>query len=1346
MKNRTKQSTLFKFLNLFSKSTIFVFFVALFSSHLFAQQEMQIMPGAVITCPMSNTDAHSRHGMDFDTETLLQKEPTAEFIIQFGNGFENNPEAREAFEFATEIWSREIVSAVPIRVAVQFDVFFGNVTASANATYTVSDFPGVPVPSLLYSGALANAISGRVLQPNAASEINITYGEQVDFYFGIDGNTPSKQIDFVSTSLHEIAHGLGFNASSNAENNIGSFTDFTEEPLLFTNFLTNNDQVQALELRSSGVELSSFLTSDAVFFSGENATAANSNAHPPVHAPTNFAIGSSISHWDEDTYPTGDPNSLMTPVRNASESIFNIGDITRGLLKDLGWELSNSKLFPLKIGEVEGDLEILVNNTARQTFTLKNSSNKPLTYSASIEAGSNANLTVSNAENVALQPNEETVIEVVFNANEAVTGEIVKANILITNSLSEFVTKKELNFVVLGGEEVAVIDTIETLNQNFAVVNEFNGSFRINNPGDRLLDYTISIENDEVAILEIDEPNGRVLPNDFSIVKYTLNREGIEAGTYTSEIVISSNANNAPNLRIPVTVIVRDTLNPPAFNISIDRSLEVEVEVDSSTDLDEATVTFEIENSGESPLEFNLLGSETDLVRTVISLPGSNVLAPGAKVNRTITITPGINAVDTELLSEIVFTSNDPSLSELRIPLNISISKQRGRFEVASNLFSTLNIVEEGSSANNIVQLVNTGLSPITITDVASETSGIAILDWSSASGDAIVEVGETVTIKTRSQSIRRPSTGILANSIRIVSDATPNEFFNNIYSSPLNVIEASGILASELLLTEEINTNSTIDTGNLVRSQTVQITNVENVSIPYSVVIEGNENGIFSVDSTSGVLAPNETKEIEVTFDATGLEQREFNSQIVISATGSLTEQTTINANLRLINQQGSLEQDPFSSFVDFFDNFVSGSVAFKNNSRIPVEVTNIAFDSNVPFQELFAFSDSGGEFPGELLVVNPGEFVFVDYFYIPTTTDQNNIIVTSNASNSQLLIPLEIEFPEDLEPQVLGYQLIDVVTNEVVETFFEGATVDLADYNNPVTLVAFSGAATPGSVVFDYGETSGFRIDNTAPFSLGRNFRDQLLPFNFTLGEQSITATPFSDTNGEGQEFIGATFNFNFIDSRLPFITDFVLVNAETNEVIRPIEEGETLDLNSFDTRSFNIVALLDKPSKSVTFNSNGKRRFDLFAPFSLGGDFKGNFGSLKINEGENKITAFSNSFVRRRGLVSGNPRTINFTVIPLEPSETIGNNSLFTPFLVTPNPVLRDADFKVAVNSASSFQIKLNNLLNQPINASKRVTIDEEGNGLLNLSGLISGYYFLTITDASNGKIFKAKILKR
>lgn len=57
--------------------------------------------------------------------------------------------------------------------------------------------------------------------------------------------------------------------------------------------------------------------------------------YPRLYAPTTFASGSSVSHWDV----TATPNLLMEPFINSdlSSSVKNPTDLTLRLLKDIGW-------------------------------------------------------------------------------------------------------------------------------------------------------------------------------------------------------------------------------------------------------------------------------------------------------------------------------------------------------------------------------------------------------------------------------------------------------------------------------------------------------------------------------------------------------------------------------------------------------------------------------------------------------------------------------------------------------------------------------------------------------------------------------------------------------------------------------------------------------------------------------------------------------------------------------------------------------------------------------------------------------------------------------------------------
>ncbi|HEX6463614.1 MAG TPA: BACON domain-containing carbohydrate-binding protein, partial [Vicinamibacterales bacterium] len=67
------------------------------------------------------------------------------------------------------------------------------------------------------------------------------------------------------------------------------------------------------------------------------AIAANNHVPPTLFAPAAFQNGSSYSHLDENTYPPGDLNSLMTPAIGFAEVIHTPGPIVLGMFTDMGW-------------------------------------------------------------------------------------------------------------------------------------------------------------------------------------------------------------------------------------------------------------------------------------------------------------------------------------------------------------------------------------------------------------------------------------------------------------------------------------------------------------------------------------------------------------------------------------------------------------------------------------------------------------------------------------------------------------------------------------------------------------------------------------------------------------------------------------------------------------------------------------------------------------------------------------------------------------------------------------------------------------------------------------------------
>ncbi|GMN06071.1 hypothetical protein MTsPCn5_14600 [Croceitalea sp. MTPC5] len=329
-------------------TTVSIILIAFLGLSTVQAQEMKRIPGEVIVEPIPKDlkDANSRMAMrQMSNEGGLvslaaQRPATADLQITFGPGAQGNEEVQEAFQFALDIWAREIVSSVPIQIFADFADLGPGVLASAGPTTLVSNFPGAPLEDVFYPIALASSLAGTDLAPDTEFDLVINLGNGIPFYFGTDGNTPPGQFDFVTIALHEAGHGLGFIDGGNVDGSGTGSINGGGNPFVFDIFIVDGSGNSVLDIPNPSEELGDFFTSGDVFVNGQFAREALNGNNPELFAPNPFQGGSSIAHWDEAVFPTGDPNSLMTPQAAPAESNFDIGDITRGHFRDMGWVLA----------------------------------------------------------------------------------------------------------------------------------------------------------------------------------------------------------------------------------------------------------------------------------------------------------------------------------------------------------------------------------------------------------------------------------------------------------------------------------------------------------------------------------------------------------------------------------------------------------------------------------------------------------------------------------------------------------------------------------------------------------------------------------------------------------------------------------------------------------------------------------------------------------------------------------------------------------------------------------------------------------------------------------------------
>jgi hypothetical protein len=240
-------------------------------------------------------------------------------------------EAQASFQAAVNIWQGLLNASIPIRVKATWTPLDEGVLGGARA----AGFLFNTGTKTYYPVALGQQLANTDPNPNGFDIEAVFNSSGVSWYYGT-GQAPSGQYNLASVVLHELGHGLGFADSFIVDGGVGAYGDDDGNPLIFDRFVVN---AQGANFANPSTALAAQLQSNGLFFNGAQTRAANGGTPPRLYAPNPYEQGSSVAHFDEDTYGPGNPNSLMTPFLDDGESIYNPGPFTLGLFADLGWSV-----------------------------------------------------------------------------------------------------------------------------------------------------------------------------------------------------------------------------------------------------------------------------------------------------------------------------------------------------------------------------------------------------------------------------------------------------------------------------------------------------------------------------------------------------------------------------------------------------------------------------------------------------------------------------------------------------------------------------------------------------------------------------------------------------------------------------------------------------------------------------------------------------------------------------------------------------------------------------------------------------------------------------------------------
>ncbi|MXZ81019.1 MAG: cadherin repeat domain-containing protein, partial [Gammaproteobacteria bacterium] len=450
-----------------------------------------------------------------------------------------------AFQYAVDIWNSLIRSPVPIQIDASFTDFGGfedGAIILGGAHPAGWKSPGSL--DLWFPEPLADKRADRNLtddEPDIITRFNSH--EEANWYFGTDGNTPPGKTDFVSTVLHEIAHGLGFFSFARVEE--GSIRTFSASvgrgklrgstpklPYIYDFFVENGSGTTLLSFPDPSFALENQITSNDLFWNGKKGVEANAGILPHLYAPSSWEEGSSYTHLDEITFPAGDANALMTPYLANQEAIHDPGPIALGMLEDMGWIINKAPVFT----DGSSTTRTMVNRSIRNPVAAADADNDALTYQLS---GTDAEAfeidsTTGQLKTKAAHTYNKASYTVTVTVSDGTLIDEIAVTIHVSGTATETPTNSSPSFV--DGNH-----TTRTVAENTAKGVNIGNPIAATDADDDALTYTLG--GPDATSFDIDNTTGQLKTN------AELDYE--KKNTYTVTVTVSDGS-----LTITITVII----------------------------------------------------------------------------------------------------------------------------------------------------------------------------------------------------------------------------------------------------------------------------------------------------------------------------------------------------------------------------------------------------------------------------------------------------------------------------------------------------------------------------------------------------------------------------------------------------------------------------------------------------------------------------------------------------------------------------------------------------------------------------------------------------------------------
>ncbi|QNF35652.1 S8 family serine peptidase [Adhaeribacter swui] len=314
--------------------------------------------------------------------------------------------------------------------------------------------------------------------------------------------------------------------------------------------------------------------------------------------------------------------------------------------------------------------------------------------------------------------------------------------------------------------------------------------------------------------------------------------------------------------------------------------------------------------------------------------------------------------------------------------------------------------------------------------------------------------------------------------------------------------------------------------------------------------------------------------------------------------------------------------------------------------------------------------------------------------------------------------------------KPRILDFVLIDADSRQIIQVLHTGDVLNLTRLpSRNVYIQARTGPAKIGSVLIDFNDNQV--IENKLPYVYPGAMAEF---FKLTEGSYTLTAVPYSQAKGQGNEGVPSTISFRAVEEK---IVRFELYHVSDGNVIRELKENTELDLATLPA-DLNIRAVTNPVVVgSVQFDLNGNTTVENINTYDLAGS---SGQSISFKPGDYTLTAGIYPYAKARGQVGGS-LTINFRVI----NSTVRAQD--AQLSVAPNPFAQQARLSFSVPTTDNASLIIYNL------NGKQVAVLHNGEAVagkqyeyvLNGNSLPGGWYISRLVTSKTSLHQKLRLVK-